>query len=138
MTRGSLFRALIGIGVSLVTLYVIVRGVDLARVASILSTASVGWVVLMLACVMIDLSFRAIRWQRLELAFWLLLAFSAGLAVVLVAVGLGVVYAQKFTLSRWKTVGSKWLVRLLPIVSAAVVTALGLWLCYDSVHGAPH
>src|SRR5437762_11479364 len=65
MTRGSLFRALIGIGVSLVTLYVIVRGVDLARVASILSTASVGWVVLMLACVMIDLSFRAIRWQRL-------------------------------------------------------------------------
>src|SRR5207247_2429020 len=80
----------------------------------------------------------AIRWQRLELAFWLLLAFSVGLAVVLVGVGIGVVYAQRFTLSRWKTSSSARLVRLLPIFSAVLVTALGLWLCYDSVHGTQH
>jgi ABC-type nickel/cobalt efflux system permease component RcnA len=26
---------------------------------------------------------------------------------------------------------------VLPLVSAAVLTALGLWLCYDSVHSEP-
>jgi nickel/cobalt transporter (NicO) family protein len=70
-------------------------------------------------------------------AFWLalpvLLAFSAGLAAVLVLVGIAVVHSKRFAESRW---GEGRLIRSLPLVSAAAVTALGLWLCFDSVHPA--
>jgi nickel/cobalt transporter (NicO) family protein len=67
-------------------------------------------------------------------ALVLLLAFSAGLASVLIALGLVVVYARGFAASRW---GESRLMKSLPLVSAAAVTALGFWLCYDSVHGHP-
>lgn len=73
----------------------------------------------------------AISAQRLWLGLPLLLAFSAGLAAVLIAIGIAVVHARNFAgsrLDRWQP-----LVRGLPIVSALVVTLLGLWLCYDSV-----
>lgn len=77
----------------------------------------------------------AVSAQRLWLAFPLLLAFSAGLASVLVAVGVAVVQAKKWAGSRW---GAKdrfqRIERILPLLSAAVVTAMGLWLCYESVH----
>lgn len=68
--------------------------------------------------------------------FWLVLpavlAFSAGLAVVLVLVGVIVVQVPRFVQSRW---GSGRLVQSLPIVSAILVTLMGLWLCYEGVHG---
>jgi ABC-type nickel/cobalt efflux system permease component RcnA len=67
-------------------------------------------------------------------ALVLLLAFSAGLASVLIALGLVVVYARGFAASRW---GESRLMKSLPLVSAALVTALGFWLCYDSIHGHP-
>ncbi len=67
------------------------------------------------------------------LALPLLLAFSAGLAGVLVVIGVLVVKARGFAGSRW---GESRLFRALPIISAAMVTLLGLWLCYDSIH--PH
>jgi ABC-type nickel/cobalt efflux system permease component RcnA len=77
----------------------------------------------------------AISAQRLWLGVPLLLAFSAGLAGVLVALGVGVVWARNWAVARWgggprmrKFVG------ILPLLSAAVITALGLWLCYDSLH----
>jgi ABC-type nickel/cobalt efflux system permease component RcnA len=60
------------------------------------------------------------------------LAFSAGLAGVLVLIGVLVVQVPHFARSRW---GQGRLVRALPIVSAAVVTVMGLWLCYEGVHG---
>jgi nickel/cobalt transporter (NicO) family protein len=69
--------------------------------------------------------------QRLSLAVPLLLAFSAGLAGVLVAVGIVVVSAKGLAGGRW---GESRVFRLLPVVSALVVFALGLWLCYDSLH----
>jgi ABC-type nickel/cobalt efflux system permease component RcnA len=66
-------------------------------------------------------------------AFWLVLpavlAFSAGLAVVLVMIGILVVQVPRLAESRW---GSDRLVRWLPIVSAVVVTLMGLWLCKES------
>ena len=80
----------------------------------------------------------AIRWERLDLAFPLLLAFSAGLAAVLVSVGLGVVYAQRFTAAHMKSKRLERAARLLPLVSAVLITAMGLWLCYDSVQNASH
>jgi nickel/cobalt exporter len=67
-------------------------------------------------------------------ALVLLLAFSAGLACVLVALGILVVYAKGFAAARW---GESRLIKSLPLVSAALVTALGFWLCYDSLHAPP-
>jgi ABC-type nickel/cobalt efflux system permease component RcnA len=64
----------------------------------------------------------------------LLLAFSAGLAGVLVLIGVLVVKAKGLAGARWDR---SRVFRALPIVSAALVTCLGLWLCYDSVHGGP-
>jgi nickel/cobalt exporter len=63
-----------------------------------------------------------------------LLAFSVGLAGVLVAIGLVVVRVKNAAGSHW---GESRLFRALPLASAAVVTVLGLWLCYDSVHHSP-
>lgn len=74
----------------------------------------------------------AVSAQRLWLGLPLLLAFSAGLAGVLVAIGIMVVHAKGFGASRW---GESRMFKALPIISAVVVTCLGLWLCYDSVHG---
>jgi nickel/cobalt exporter len=81
----------------------------------------------------------AISAQRLWLALPLLLAFSAGLAGVLVAIGVGVVCARNAASARWGDAGRlRPVFGALPLVSAALVTALGLWLCYDSIHaGTP-
>jgi ABC-type nickel/cobalt efflux system permease component RcnA len=72
----------------------------------------------------------AIATQRLALALPLLLAFSAGLAAVLVAIGIGVVFAHGIGGARWSE-SRLW--RALPIVSAAVLIVLGLWLCRDGL-----
>jgi ABC-type nickel/cobalt efflux system permease component RcnA len=66
------------------------------------------------------------------LAFPLLLAFSAGLAGVLVVIGILVVKFRDFAGSRW---GEGRLVRALPIISALLVTIMGFWLCYEAVNG---
>ena len=66
--------------------------------------------------------------------FWLalpmLLAFSAGLASVLVLIGILVVKGRNFATSKF---GEGRLVRALPILSAVFVTAIGVWLCIESV-----
>ena len=74
----------------------------------------------------------AVGMGQLALALPVLVAFSAGLAGVLVLVGVLVVHARGFAQSRW---GEGRLARALPVLSAVVITALGAWLCYDSVHG---
>ena len=66
---------------------------------------------------------------RLGAALPMLLAFSAGLAAVLVALGVGVVLAgraggRRFAERRW--------FRYLPVASAFVLTALGLWFLRDA------
>jgi nickel/cobalt exporter len=67
--------------------------------------------------------------------FWFVLAavltFSAGLAVVLVLLGILVVQAPRYVESRF---GSGRLLKALPIISAVFVTLMGLWLCYQGVH----
>jgi nickel/cobalt exporter len=74
----------------------------------------------------------AVGMDLLWLAFPLLLAFSAGLAAVLVLIGILVVHAKGFAGSHW---GESRFFRALPVFSALLVTAVGLWLCYDSVRG---
>jgi nickel/cobalt exporter len=68
----------------------------------------------------------------LDRALPLLLAFSAGLAGVLVAIGMLVVTSKRFAGSRF---GESRLFRALPIISAALILCIGLWLCYDALHG---
>ena len=79
----------------------------------------------------IGMLFIAAGTGHLRLALPLLLAFSAGLAAVLILIGIFVVKAKGFAGSRW---GDSRFFRMLPVASAATVTVLGLWLCYTSVH----
>src|SRR5262245_562284 len=74
----------------------------------------------------------AIGTRRVWLGLPLLLAFSAGLAGVLVLIGVLVVKVKGFGSSR---LGEGRLVRSLPILSAVAVTLLGLWLCVDAATG---
>jgi ABC-type nickel/cobalt efflux system permease component RcnA len=77
----------------------------------------------------------AVASGRFWIALPLLLAFSAGLAGVLVGIGIGVVIARNWAGVRF---GShprlQAFVRLLPTLSAITIIAMGLWLCYDSAH----
>ncbi len=65
---------------------------------------------------------------RLAAALPMLVAFSLGLAVVLVILGVGVVVAGR---AAGRRAGGRW-VRLLPVASAAVLVALGLWMVRDA------
>ena len=77
----------------------------------------------------------AISAGQLWLGLPLLLAFSAGLAGVLVAIGVSVVYARNIADKRWG--GSE---RLRPLIrrcrwsARLFITGMGLWLCYASFH----
>lgn len=73
----------------------------------------------------------AVGTNDLPLALPMVLAFSAGLAGVLVLIGILVVKFRNFAGSHW---GEGRLVRALPVISAVVVTAMGFWLCYEAVH----
>ena len=65
----------------------------------------------------------------------LILAFSAGLASVLIGIGIGVVLARRHIDARSsKSERLRRLVQVLPLLSAVAVTVLGLWMCYDSAH----
>ncbi len=68
--------------------------------------------------------------------FWLVLpavlAFSVGLAVVLVLIGVLVVQVPRFIEARG---GDGRVLRALPTVSAIAVIAVGLWLCYEWSQG---
>jgi ABC-type nickel/cobalt efflux system permease component RcnA len=77
----------------------------------------------------------AVAAQRVALALPLLLAFSAGLAGVLVALGVAVVQARKVADLRWgESERFRRVVRALPLVSAALITVMGLWLCFSAPH----
>jgi len=61
-----------------------------------------------------------------------LLAFSAGLACVLVLIGVLVVQVPQFIEAR---TGDGRFLRALPTISAIAVIVVGLWLCYDWARG---
>ena len=65
--------------------------------------------------------------NRIALGLFILLAFSLGLAAVLIAIGVAMVLAGP-TISRWTKDGP--LMRALPVGSAAVVTLLGVAILY--------
>jgi uncharacterized protein (TIRG00374 family) len=61
----NFLRSGIGILISVVCVYLALRGVDLGKTADILGSARLQWLALGVAGVTADLFFRAIRWQRL-------------------------------------------------------------------------
>jgi nickel/cobalt transporter (NicO) family protein len=69
------------------------------------------------------------------MALPMLLAFSAGLASVLVLVGILVVHARKLVDNRWSDSRA---VRVLPIFSALFIAGMGLVICYQGTHGVSH
>jgi ABC-type nickel/cobalt efflux system permease component RcnA len=70
--------------------------------------------------------------NRVGLGLMLLTAFSAGLAVVLSAIGLVVLYARHLLPDRAKTAENPWF-RWLPVASAAVVTCIGIAMTWVSL-----
>ena len=68
---------------------------------------------------------------QLARAFFLLLSFSAGLAGTLVAVGVLAVQFRGFLAGR---LGSGRIVQSLPVLSAAAILAVGLYLCVLTLH----
>jgi nickel/cobalt transporter (NicO) family protein len=77
----------------------------------------------------------AVGMNLLGRALPLLLAFSAGLASVLVLIGILVVHARRFLDGRWS---DGRVVRLLPILSALFITAMGVLVCLQGTQGAFH
>ena len=65
---------------------------------------------------------------RIGFAIPLLIAFSTGLALVLVLLGVGVVYANRAGGRRFA--GQRWF-RYLPIASAVILMILGIWFLRD-------
>jgi ABC-type nickel/cobalt efflux system permease component RcnA len=77
----------------------------------------------------------AIALDRIVYGFVLVLAFSAGLAGVLTAVGLALLYARRYLNDRPGTgfgLGNarlfQWTLRAAPVLSALVITLVGLVL----------
>ena len=69
--------------------------------------------------------------RRTGFGLFLIVAFSVGLAAVLIAVGLLIVYARHL-MARFKSDGVI-IARWLPLTSAAVVTLLGLVIALQAV-----
>ncbi|WP_322749860.1 MULTISPECIES: nickel/cobalt transporter [unclassified Frankia] len=76
----------------------------------------------------------AIGLNRTVLGLTMVVAFSVGLAAVLVGLGLILVSARA-TLDRFRRPGSRPLIAWLPVLSAAVVTVLGLTMTFNGVTG---
>jgi uncharacterized protein (TIRG00374 family) len=65
MRTGPVLRAVVGGVISIVALWFVLRGVDLARTAELLGAADLRWVAFAAVLLSADLAFRAFRWQRL-------------------------------------------------------------------------
>ena len=65
MPRINLLRATIGVAISVVALWLVLRSVDLQATAEALRSADWRWVGVMFAFACADLAVRAFRWQRL-------------------------------------------------------------------------
>jgi ABC-type nickel/cobalt efflux system permease component RcnA len=76
----------------------------------------------------------AVSMQRIGFGLLLIVAFSIGLAAVLIAIGLLMVYARDF-MSRFRT-DSRIFTRWLPLASSTIITLFGFGLMIQSVASA--
>lgn len=63
--RGRILRGAIGIAISIVALFLVLRQVDLAAAGRVLVAASPSWLALVVVAYVADILLRALRWQRL-------------------------------------------------------------------------
>ncbi len=63
--RGALLRGALGIGISLFSIWVLVRSVDLAAAWTVLRTASPAWIGVMMITATVDIGARGARWRSL-------------------------------------------------------------------------
>ena len=63
--RGALLRGALGIGISLFSIWVLVRSVDLAAAWTVLRTATPAWIGVMLITATLDMAARGARWRSL-------------------------------------------------------------------------
>ena len=61
----ALIRSALGIGISVIAAYLVLRSVDLAAAADVLRSASPAWIGVMVVATITDVAFRALRWQAL-------------------------------------------------------------------------
>ena len=81
--RGGLLRAVLGIAISVASLWFVLRGVDFASVGAILRTAVPAWILVTVLLQVVDVLFRTARWQQLVAPIkWI--RFSSMLAYLLV------------------------------------------------------
>lgn len=73
----------------------------------------------------------ALSMHRVGFGLVLIVAFSIGLAAVLVAIGILIVYAGRL-MSRFREDGP-WIRRWLPLTSSAVMTLLGLGIAAQAL-----
>jgi nickel/cobalt transporter (NicO) family protein len=72
--------------------------------------------------------------HRVAFGLFLIVAFSAGLAAVLIGFGLAIVYAQRF-MNRFGVQGPL-VERWLPLASSAIITVVGLALTLSALTAA--
>ncbi len=63
--RRALVRSVLGIAISVVALWLVLRSVDLASVADVLRSASPAWIGVMVVATLADVAIRGLRWQVL-------------------------------------------------------------------------
>jgi nickel/cobalt exporter len=76
----------------------------------------------------------AVSLRRVGFGLLLIVAFSAGLAAVLIAIGLLMVYARRF-MARFQGEG-RFIKRWLPLTSAGLITVLGLAMVVQAIRSA--
>jgi uncharacterized protein (TIRG00374 family) len=65
MSRRSLLRGGLGIAISLVAIWILIRAVDIEAAFDVLRSASPVWIAVMLGTVFLDIGARGIRWRTL-------------------------------------------------------------------------
>ena len=64
-SRRAIARSVLGIGVSVVAIWLLLRSVDLAAAAQVLKTASPAWIAVMFVTCFVDIASRGARWRVL-------------------------------------------------------------------------
>lgn len=65
VSRSALLRATIGIAISVIAIYILIRSVDIGAALQVIATASPAWIALMLVTSTLDIAARGARWRTL-------------------------------------------------------------------------
>ena len=126
-TRTTTITALASTGTSMVT-----AGEHAVTLPALVGLGVTGGIVPCPAALVVLLSSLALN--RIGFGLLLIVAFSVGLAAVLIAIGLLMVYARRF-MARFQGEGPL-IQRWLPLTSSAVITVLGIAIVIQGLMAA--